>query len=155
MPKQSLKFYNLNTGIGLLLRDAYRLFGRDLHPRLSKHGITHAQFMHLAALHREKQLTSTEISDRVGVKKSSSTTIINFLRERALIKQYAHPGDKRRSYLALTPAGEKMVKILLASSAETNAIARAGLSKSEITSFYRAIDKVVWNLKNQGRDGKL
>jgi DNA-binding MarR family transcriptional regulator len=152
--KQDLKLYTLNTGIGLLLRDAYRLFGRDLHPRFSKYGITHAQFMHLAALHREKELTSTEISERVGVKKSSSTTIINSLRERELIQQYPHPDDKRRSYLALTLTGQKIVKKLLSSSAETNAIARSGLSKSEIETFYRVIDKIVWNFKNNARNGR-
>ena len=74
------------AGIGYHLREAYRAFSRDFHARLARHGITHAQWMLLWLLWQAGSLTPLELSRRAGIQKASTTSVIEALKKRKLIR---------------------------------------------------------------------
>ena len=63
-----------STGLGLLLREAYRAFSREFYAHLAHHGLTHAQWLHLWLLSRAGTLNCTFL-----VSPGASVTRVNAL----------------------------------------------------------------------------
>ena len=134
-------------GLGLYLREAYRAFSRDFHARLARHNITHAQWVLLWFLSQSGSLTPITLSRHAGIKKASATSVIEQLKRRKLIRGERDRDDRRKMNLALTPAGGKLTKELIACAGATNTVARTGLSNKEIETLMRLLAGVTDNLE--------
>jgi DNA-binding MarR family transcriptional regulator len=141
----------LKPGLGFYLREAYRAFCREFDMRLARHGITHAQWVLLWFLARSGTLTPLELSRAAGIQKASATAVIDALKKRRLIKGDRDRVDRRKVNLYLTPHGEQMVVELMQCAAETNALARTGLSDSEAQQLLRLLARATTNLESGSR----
>jgi len=134
------------TGLGLLLREAFMAYGRNFQAALAEHGITYGQWRHLWLLLRDGSLTPVALSQRAGVKKASSTAVIDFLARRKLIRRAPDAHDRRRVNLSLTPAGIALMEVISVSSRIINLHARTGVSDREYARMVATLRKVIANL---------
>jgi len=137
------------TGLGLLLREAYRAFSREFYAHLALHGLTHAQWLHLWLLARAGSLTPGELSQRVGIKKASSTAVIDELARRRLIRRDPDRADRRKVNLSLTATGEVLMRKLLAAARLTNAHARAGIPDADMLKVFAVLRRLIENMERQ------
>lgn len=134
------------TGLGLLLREAYTAYGRNFQSALAELGVTYAQWRHLWLLLRDGGLTPVELSRRAGVKKASSTAVIDFLARRRLIKRTPDAHDRRRVNLSLTASGIALLEAAAVSSRIINLHARTGVSDTEYARMVATLRKLIANL---------
>jgi DNA-binding MarR family transcriptional regulator len=137
------------VGLGFHLREAYRAFSRQFHVRLSRHDITHAQWVILWLLSQAGSLTPILLAREAGIKKASATSVIESLKRRKLIHGEQDEHDRRKLNLSLTPAGASLVKTLIACAAETNTRGRGGLSEGEIATLLRLLRAVTTNFEER------
>ena len=86
------------------------------------------------------------LSQCAGVKKASSTAVIDFLARRKLIRRAPDAHDRRRVNLSLTPAGIALMEVIAVSSRIINLHARTGVSDREYARMVATLRKVIANL---------
>jgi DNA-binding MarR family transcriptional regulator len=139
------------VGIGKLLRRSHLAFSKILRDRLKDQGITFSEFVHLERLWYNDGLNQTELSRRVGIETASSTSVLDTLEKRGYIRRERDPNDRRNIRIFLKPAGAELEARLLECAARINAIARDGLSKADITAFFRITSAIAENLEAHNR----
>lgn len=72
--------------------------------------ITTDQFTVLQFIHQQEKVTSTQISQAMGVGRSAITASVNRLVDRHFVKRERNEKDRRIVYLELTEEGKKVVK---------------------------------------------
>ncbi|MAY45645.1 MAG: MarR family transcriptional regulator [Rhodobacteraceae bacterium] len=127
--------YNLQRLAGLSSRIA--LLG--LKPRfdLNTHdwrAMAVLDFLGVAPLH--------VLAKRAGVQKSQMSRTVSVLEDRGFIAREANPDDKRSVNLRLTPAGQKLVRDVLAASRERNRHMLTELTQEERCELMRLMEKV-------------
>lgn len=137
---------SLVPGLGFHLREAYRTFCRDFDARLARHGVTHAQWVLLWFLARAGTLTPLALSREAGIQKASATAVIDALKQQRLIRGDKDRIDRRKVNLYLTPLGHQLIEELTKCAAETNAVARSGLTDKEAAQLRKLLGKVTENL---------
>lgn len=143
---------SLLPGLGFHLREAYRSFCREFDLRLARNGVTHAQWVLLWFLARAGTLTPLELSREAGIQKASATAVIDALKQRRLIKGEKDRVDRRKVNLYVTPLGLELVEELTRCAAETNAIARQGLTDAEAAQLLRLLSVATNNLEAANRN---
>jgi DNA-binding MarR family transcriptional regulator len=134
-------------GIGKLLRRAHMAFSRELRLRLATHDVSFGEFIHLEKLWYEDGLNQTEISRRVGVETASSTTTLDRLEKRGFVRRVRNGADRRNINLFLTGSGADLRDKLLGCAKTVNLIARSGLTKREVATFFELMAKIAQNLE--------
>lgn len=138
-------------GIGKLLRRSHLAFSKIFRDRLKEYGVTFSEFVHLERLWYDDGLNQTELSRRVGIETASSTTVLDTLEKRGYIRRERDARDRRSVKVFLEPAGREFEAKLLGCAAEINAIAREGLSRSDIATFFRIASVIAGNLEAYNR----
>lgn len=138
-------------GIGKLLRRSHLAFSKIFRDRLKEYGVNFSEFSHLERLWYDDGLNQTELSRRVGIETASSTSVLDTLEKRGYIRRERDPRDRRNVRVFLEPAGREFEAKLLGCAAEINAIAREGLSKSDIATFFRITSVIAGNLEAHNR----
>jgi DNA-binding MarR family transcriptional regulator len=138
-------------GIGALLSGSARAFSRVLQARLAPQRVTIGQWSHLRTLWEEDGLTQVELCRRIGIQKASSTSVLNGLVRRALVRRVRDAHDRRKFRIYLTPAGYALRRKLTAIVVAVNREARAGLSEAEMIAFFRIGRAIGRNLAGSGR----
>ena len=134
------------SGLGLLLREAFMSYGRNFRAALGEYGITYSQWRHLWLLLRDGPLTPVELSDRAGLKKASSTAIIQTLVEQNLIQRERDAKDRRKVNLSLTDEGIELIKRLSLSGRIINKHARNDVSDRDYAVTLKTLRRMVENL---------
>ena len=101
---QDVLFYSLESAI-----KAYRRFAQA---RLSAAGIdiTIDQWLVLKTIHESADVTLQQVGAAVFKDFASVTRIVQLLERKGLLRRKPHPNDGRRSELALTGAGESVIR---------------------------------------------
>ncbi len=97
------------TCLCMRVQRAARALARRFDHALKPVGLTHGQFSVLMSLNRPYPPLLTEVSDLLGMDRTSLTAKLKALQTRGLIKTETDPGDKRVRRLALTEAGEDLL----------------------------------------------
>ena len=135
-------------GIGKLLRRAHMAFSREFRDRLKVHDVGFSEFVHLERLWTEDGLNQTALSQRVGIENASSTAVLDTLEKRGYIRRERDPRDRRNIRVYLTPAGSRLQSKLVACAQAVNLIARRGMSKKDVRSFFLLMEVIVSNLES-------
>ncbi len=93
----------------------YRRLGFLQRDQICCAGVTVPQCYALQILHREGELTSGELADRLGLDPSSATRAVDVLVRRKLVERVRpdDAGDRRRVHLRLTTAGIALTEQLV------------------------------------------
>ena len=133
-------------GLGLLLRRAHKSFSSALAARLERVGVTHAQFHHLRRLHEQDGISSSELSALVEVKKATSTSILEALEQKGLIRRDRDATDRRRANVFLTERGRAIQGDLAACAVEVNEAAAQHLSPEERAQLFDLLERTIAGL---------
>jgi homoprotocatechuate degradation regulator HpaR len=109
-PAPSLPSTGRSLPIALLrARDAVMARFR---PMLAEHGLTDQQWRVLRILGERGPLDSTELSELACILTPSMTRILRALEEQGMVTRSRHGTDRRRAVLALTVAGEAVLRVV-------------------------------------------
>jgi MarR family transcriptional regulator, organic hydroperoxide resistance regulator len=147
---RSLAQAQIRSGIGKLLRRAHRTYSRKLQDELAVHRVSLAQYLHLRELWELNGITQVELSQKVGIEKASSTTVLDALEKEGLIFRVRNSEDRRKVNVYLTPAGQKIRDVLGPAAKGVAALAVSDLSASELDILFSVLNKMITNLEESG-----
>lgn len=91
------------TDVGRLLRTVFERRVRDL-------GLTRAQWIVIARVHRWPGMSQSEIADLIEIEKASAGRLIDRMEAKGWLERRADPADRRINRLHLTAESERMHK---------------------------------------------
>jgi DNA-binding MarR family transcriptional regulator len=96
----------------MLMRGAYLNFHRRAQAHFGKRGVTADQYVMLAVLAEEADLTQKELTRRTYSDANTVTAMLNRLEEKGLVERRACDRDGRARRVRLTRRGRALEKIL-------------------------------------------
>jgi DNA-binding MarR family transcriptional regulator len=107
-------FEHPEESTGFLLWQVSMLWQRSVNDVLGECGLTHAQFVVLAAAgwltHQTESVTQTDIANHANIDKMMTSTILRGLQENGLIIRTEHETDTRAKTVMLTSNGQMILK---------------------------------------------
>jgi DNA-binding MarR family transcriptional regulator len=143
-----------DRGIGNRLGRAERAFRYKLQDLLAAYDVTASQWLHLRALSEEDGLTQTELSQRLGIEKASSTAVLATLEARKFVRRVRNVRDRRKANLFLTDSGAMFLAQLFPCAVTVNDVAKRGLSQAELVVFLHVLETMTENLLSSRRTNR-
>ena len=134
--------YVLEDQIGHLLRRAHQrataIFTAELGDAFQ---ITPTQYAALVKLHDLGEQSQNQLGRLTAMDRATIQGVIRRLEQRKLIERSGDPGDRRRSSLRLTPAGEALVTAMIPSGIRVSAVTLDPFSAAERQAFLALLRK--------------
>jgi DNA-binding MarR family transcriptional regulator len=110
----------------------------------AKYGITAAQLQLLKLLEKQGDLTHSDISERMYLRGSTVSGIIDRLEKRALVRRKRSRVDRRLVSVGLSDAGKKLLSSVPRGQSKFGALRHfvSDLPKSEAEGFARTLEKI-------------
>ena len=145
-PDQTAFVYLPGQSVGYLVRDANRLFGRNLQDKIASAGVLLGHWYFLRVLWEDEGLTQRELSERVGMKESTTFTALTSMERNGLIRRSRNETDRRKVNVFLTPKGKALKAKLLPLAKDVNEIATQDFSADEVKQLRTLLERVRRNL---------
>lgn len=129
-----------------LVRQAARGFVRSLQYRLAGQDITFGQWVFLRILWQNDGMTQRELSDAAGLVEPTTHSALQRLERLGLITRRNLPGNRRKLYVFLTPAGKALRTRLEPLAEEVNAVAVHGIHNEDVNTTRRTLLAIIANL---------
>jgi DNA-binding MarR family transcriptional regulator len=112
MPSQSAELDILAKEIKMLFVKIFKQMRREVEKQLAQADIklSPSAFGVLHLLRKRKQLTIKDLGDHLMIRPATLVPVIDALEKNGLIRRQPDKDDRRRNFLILTPAGEKIFK---------------------------------------------
>jgi DNA-binding MarR family transcriptional regulator len=94
--------------IGYTITDVARLMRTVFERRVRAVGLTRAQWLVIARVHRHPGLSQSEVADLLEIEKASAGRLIDRMEAKGWLKRRADGNDRRVNRLHLTPAAERL-----------------------------------------------
>lgn len=131
--------------MGLAFMRVYSKWHDEIQKRLRKTGVTHPQFVILAALgylsQSHDEVTQTMIGHMAEIDVMSVSQILTLLEKRDCIERHAHSKDTRANSVVLTSVGRETMEAALLIVEEVDAMFFGSLGKRE-KSFKSCLDSL-------------
>ena len=124
------------------LRAAYMALHRQTNACFAKDGVTADQFVLLAALADEDEVTQQELVRRVGSDHNTVRAMLLRLEARGLVSRERHPIDGRARCVTLTGKGRRAFEKLLAKSEALRARLLAAFQPDEVAALVGLLGRV-------------
>jgi DNA-binding MarR family transcriptional regulator len=106
---------------------------------LADHGLTPHHFGILMTLDHLGVAHQRRLSQLVGIDPRNAVPLLDLLQQRGLIERTGDPADRRRRAIALTPAGQKMLKELRQAADAVEATMLKDLDDHQQASLHRLL----------------
>lgn len=133
----------------MAMRAAYFSLHRETDNCFSDLGVTADQFVLLATLNRDQDLTQSELAKRMPSDPSTVRAMLVLLEKQGLVARVPHPSDMRAKLVSLTPKGRNKFEQLSAASASIRESMSSALSEKEYRVLVELLEKVTESLKSQ------
>jgi DNA-binding MarR family transcriptional regulator len=114
----------------------------------ARHGVTADQFVLLAALAEQGEVTQQDLVRRVSSDPSTVRGMLVLLQGRGLVKRKRHPDDGRARSVSLTARGRRVFDKLWTASEPIRARLLAGLERHEIETLIVLLQRVITNVSS-------
>jgi MarR family transcriptional regulator, transcriptional regulator for hemolysin len=94
--------------IGYSITDVARLMRTVFERRVRRFGLTRAQWLVIARVHRRPGLSQSEIADLLEIEKAPAGRLIDRMQAKGWLERRADAGDRRVNRLHLTPAARRL-----------------------------------------------
>jgi DNA-binding MarR family transcriptional regulator len=121
---------------------------RELAQGLRDFGLRVPEWRALAALYSKKHSTMSELADLASIDRTTLTRTVDRMQGAGWIERLADEEDMRITRLALTASGRKMFERIWPEVQRLNGLALDGLSKAEIDSLMKTLERMRANLEN-------
>lgn len=137
-PKSQLEF---------LLVEVARLQLRVYNGRFRATGLNQSQIAALLHLQRAESLSQTDLSERLGMKKAATGTLIDGLEGKGLVERTRSSEDRRLQLVSITDAGERVVDEVDHMGEALGTGLRRGISREERTQLVSILQRIRQNLR--------
>ena len=94
--------------IGYSITDVGRLLRTVFERRVRAFGLTRAQWLVIARVHRRPGLSQSEVADLLEIEKASAGRLIDRMEAKGWLKRHADASDRRINRLHLTAEGNRL-----------------------------------------------
>jgi DNA-binding MarR family transcriptional regulator len=94
--------------IGYTITDVGRLLRTVFERRVRAVGLTRAQWLVIARVHRRPGLSQSEVADLLEIEKASAGRLVDRMEAKGWLTRRADANDRRINRLHLTPAAERL-----------------------------------------------
>ena len=98
--------------IGYSITDVARLMRTVFERRVRAVGLTRAQWLVIARVHRRPGLSQSEVADLLEIEKASAGRLIDRMQAKGWLRRQADPGDRRVNRLHLTPTANRLHAVI-------------------------------------------
>ena len=120
---------------------------RRLNAELKDFGLRVPEWRALAALYSRRHCTMSVLADLASIDRTTLTRTVDRMQEAGWLERLADEEDMRVTRLALTASGRRMFERIWPEVQRLNALALDGLSKSEIDSLRKILERMRANLE--------
>ena len=99
--------------LGYLLGQANHALYKDFDAHVRAAGLSSIEWRVLATLHDSAPLTVSQLAHEVLSKQPTVTKLVQRMADQGWVALQADPGDQRRTLVAVTAAGQRLVKPLV------------------------------------------
>ncbi len=131
--------------IGYTMTDVARLLRTVFERRVRSLGLTRAQWVVIARVHRHPGLSQTEIADLLEIEKATAGRLIDRMEAKGWLERRADPNDRRINRLHLMQEAERLHALIWPIAESTVDAALGDLSTSE----RRTLSKLMRRVKQQ------
>ena len=128
--------------IGYTMTDVARLLRTVFERRVRSLGLTRAQWVTIARIHRHPGLSQSEVADLLEIEKATAGRLIDRMEAKGWIERRADPLDRRINRLHLTGEAKRMYALIWPIAQETVDDALSDLSTSERKTLSRLMQGV-------------
>jgi DNA-binding MarR family transcriptional regulator len=139
--------FTLDRHVFFWLTQAIGARDRELAQGLKDHGLRVPEWRALAALYAKKHSTMSELAELATIDRTTLTRTIDRMQDAGWLERLADQEDMRVTRLALTATGRKMFEKIWPEVQRLNELALDGLSKAEIDSLRRILERMRSNLE--------
>lgn len=141
----------LSVMLYLEINKSYKIMRNKYDSFIEKYELTEAKFSILMLLSYEKNLTlsPSELSKKIGNKKSTITGIVKGLERQGLIERINLPNDKRTNYVQMTELGYSKLKQFLPNNYNFVSNMFNDFDEHEKEIFYRLMNKLRSNMEKR------
>lgn len=119
---------------------------RELAQGLRGLGLRVPEWRALAALYARQRCTMSELADLATIDRTTLTRTVDRMSQAGWLSRLADEADMRVTRLALTAAGRRLFERIWPEVEELNALALAGLSRTEVRELHRILARMRANL---------
>ena len=134
---------------GYLIHQLSRLINREYDQRMSKLGLTRAQWWVLASLHFNNGVTQSELAAELGFSKAALGLTLDRLEKKGWLKRRLHPADRRARCVFRTAKASSMLERMHNIALLMNKDLEAGLGSKERASLVRMLKVIRRNLNGE------
>ena len=128
--------------LGYLLGQANHAVYKNFDAQVRAAGLSSIEWRVLATLHDSEPLTISQLAREVLSKQPTVTKLVQRMCEQGWLRLLADPADQRRTLVAATPAGRRLVKpLVLKARAHETAMLRS-LAASEKAALKKLLGKI-------------
>ena len=128
--------------LGYLLGQANHALYKEFDAQVRAAGLTSIEWRVLATLHDGEPLTVSQLAHEVLSKQPTVTKLVQRMVDQGWVQLLADPLDQRRTLVAATPAGRKLVRPLLEKARSHEAEILRTLAVSEQAALKRLLAKL-------------
>ena len=128
--------------LGYLLGQANHALYKDFDAQVRAAGLNSIEWRALAVLHDSDPLTVSQLAHEVLSKQPTVTRLVQRMAEQGWVQQQACPDDQRRTLVAITPAGRRLVKPLVMRARRHEQGVLAALAQSEKAALRKLLEKL-------------
>ena len=127
---------------------------RELAQGLKEYGLRVPEWRALAALYAREHCTMGELAELATIDRTTLTRTIDRMQEAGWLSRLADESDMRITRLALTAAGRRMFDRIWPEVQQLNALALEGLTRAEIDSLRKILERMRSNLDEYVAEGE-
>ena len=120
---------------------------RELAQGLKDFGLRVPEWRVLAALYSRKRSTMSELAELATIERTTFTRTVDRMQDAGWLERIEDAQDMRVTRLALTATGKRMFERIWPEVQRLNALALEGLSKAEIDSLMKILERMRANLE--------
>jgi DNA-binding MarR family transcriptional regulator len=129
--------------LGYLLGQANHALYKDFDGEVRARGLSSIEWRVLATLHDSAPLTVSQLAQEVLSKQPTVTKLVQRMADQGWVALQADPGDQRRTLVAATAAGRRLVKPLVEKAKEHEARLLRALGATEKKALRHLLEKLV------------
>jgi DNA-binding MarR family transcriptional regulator len=132
----------LARSVGYHIRQLAETWQSAMDLEAEAHGVTISQWRYLRELWEADGLSSGELTRRVGRQGPTTVVAVQLLEREGLVTVAKSAGDRRKSFIRLTPRGRRLAATMSPLIRDVNDRAMSDLSDAEIRTFKRLIVRI-------------
>ncbi|WP_275488797.1 MarR family winged helix-turn-helix transcriptional regulator [Sphingobium arseniciresistens] len=135
--------YRIDQQIGLFIRRAHQRASAIFAGHFSASGLSPLQFTALVKVRDEGRVSQNHLGRLVHADPATIMGVVNRLSNRGLLRRLPDSNDRRRTQLAITSDGLRLIEDLEAAGHAVTRETLSPLDPGEQAELYRLLDKIV------------